>query len=70
MLSDLGSGALVRRELRRRGTPLDVLVDNAGTMPAERTLSPDGHELTFATHVLAPLALTTVLAGPLTRGAP
>ena len=49
---------------------LDVLVNNAGTMPAERTRSPDGHELTFATHVLAPLALTTVLEGPLTRGAP
>ena len=49
---------------------LDVLVNNAGTMPTARTRSPDGHELTFATHVLAPLALTTVLAGPLTRGAP
>jgi dehydrogenase/reductase SDR family member 12 len=51
-------------------TRLDVLVNNAGTMPAERTRSPDGHELTFATHVLAPLALMTVLVGPLTRGAP
>ena len=51
-------------------TRLDVLVNNAGTMPADRTRSPDGHELTFATHVLAPLALTTVLTGPLTRSAP
>jgi dehydrogenase/reductase SDR family member 12 len=51
-------------------TRLDVLVNNAGTMPAERTRSADGHELTFATHVLAPLALTAVLEGALTRAAP
>jgi dehydrogenase/reductase SDR family member 12 len=51
-------------------THLDVLVNNAGTMPTERRRSPDGHELTFATHVLAPLALTATLAGALTRGAP
>ena len=49
---------------------LSVLVNNAGVMPRERTMSPDGHELMFATHVLAPIALTTLLAGPLTRGAP
>jgi len=49
---------------------LDVLVNNAGVMPAERTTSVDGHELMFVTHVLAPLALTTRLLGPLTRGAP
>lgn len=49
---------------------LDVLVNNAGTMPGERTRSPDGHELMFATHVLAPLALTTLLRGALVRGAP
>ena len=41
---------------------LDVLVNNAGVMPADRTRSVDGHELMFATHVLAPLALTTLLA--------
>jgi dehydrogenase/reductase SDR family protein 12 len=39
-------------------------------MPDERTLSPDGHELMFATHVLAPLALTVLLAEQLGRGAP
>jgi dehydrogenase/reductase SDR family member 12 len=46
---------------------LDVLVNNAGVMPPERTRSADGHELMFATHVLAPLALTTLLAGRLRR---
>ncbi|HYB26452.1 MAG TPA: SDR family NAD(P)-dependent oxidoreductase [Solirubrobacteraceae bacterium] len=49
---------------------VDVLVNNAGVMPDERTASADGHELMFATHVLAPVALTAVLVGPLTRGAP
>jgi dehydrogenase/reductase SDR family member 12 len=50
-----------------REPPLDVLVNNAGVMPPERTRSVDGHELMFATHVLAPLALTTLLAGGLGR---
>ncbi|HUA07513.1 MAG TPA: SDR family NAD(P)-dependent oxidoreductase [Solirubrobacteraceae bacterium] len=46
---------------------LDVLVNNAGVMPSERTRSADGHELMFATHVLAPLALTTLLTDRLCR---
>jgi dehydrogenase/reductase SDR family protein 12 len=37
--------------------PLDVLVNNAGVMSAERALSPDGVELTFATNVLGPFVL-------------
>jgi NAD(P)-dependent dehydrogenase (short-subunit alcohol dehydrogenase family) len=49
---------------------LDVLVNNAGVMPDERTLSADGHELMFATHVLAPFALTQLLADLLRRSAP
>jgi dehydrogenase/reductase SDR family protein 12 len=36
---------------------LDVLVNNAGVMPGERTRTVDGVELTFATHVLAPWIL-------------
>jgi NAD(P)-dependent dehydrogenase (short-subunit alcohol dehydrogenase family) len=49
---------------------LDVVVNNAGVMPSQRTRSADGHELMFATHVLAPLALSTLLAGLLARSAP
>lgn len=41
---------------------LDVLVHNAGAMPAERTESPQGHELTMSLHVLAPVLLTDLLA--------
>jgi dehydrogenase/reductase SDR family protein 12 len=49
---------------------LDVLVNNAGTMPDERSRSPEGHELMFATHVLAPFALISWLAPLLERSAP
>ncbi|MGI8428910.1 MAG: SDR family NAD(P)-dependent oxidoreductase [Solirubrobacteraceae bacterium] len=49
---------------------LDVLVNNAGVMPDERSHSADGHELMFATHVLAPFALTARLRGLLGRSAP
>jgi NAD(P)-dependent dehydrogenase (short-subunit alcohol dehydrogenase family) len=42
---------------------LDVVVHNAGVMPQHRTRSPDGHELMFATHVLAPFALNAWLCG-------
>lgn len=49
---------------------LDVLVNNAGVMPDERTTSADGHELMFATHVLAPFALTQLLGDLLKRSAP
>lgn len=49
---------------------LDVLVNNAGVMPDERTESIDGVELTFATHVLAPWVLIDGLAALLARSAP
>jgi dehydrogenase/reductase SDR family member 12 len=49
---------------------LDVLVNNAGVMPGERSQSADGHELMFATHVLAPFALTSLLVDLLKRSAP
>ena len=47
---------------------LDVLVNNAGVMPGERTRTVDGVELTFATHVLAPWILMDELT-PLLRDA-
>jgi dehydrogenase/reductase SDR family protein 12 len=49
---------------------LDVIVNNAGVMPDERQHSADGHELMFATHVLAPFALTAWLRPLLERSAP
>lgn len=40
---------------------VDVLVHNAGVMPSQRVTTTDGHELTFATHVLGPLLMTDLL---------
>ncbi|GHH43414.1 putative short-chain dehydrogenase/reductase [Lentzea cavernae] len=56
-LSDLDSVRRFAAETDR----LDVLVHNAGVLPQERTVTADGHELTFATHVLGPLLLTDLL---------
>jgi NAD(P)-dependent dehydrogenase (short-subunit alcohol dehydrogenase family) len=66
-VSDLADVRRAADDLAGRVPRLDVLVHNAGAMPAERTLSPEGHELTVALHVLGPVAMTErlrpVLAG-------
>jgi NAD(P)-dependent dehydrogenase (short-subunit alcohol dehydrogenase family) len=48
--------------------PLDVLVNNAGVMPPQRTLTEDGVELAFATNVLGPWWLTRELSRHLPEG--
>ena len=55
-------------DVRRAGAALaalrpDVLIHNAGVLPPERILTAQGHELTFATHVLGPHLLTALTAG-------
>jgi dehydrogenase/reductase SDR family member 12 len=49
---------------------LDVLVNNAGVMPDHRTHTVDGHELMFATHVLATFTLIATLQPLLVESAP
>jgi NAD(P)-dependent dehydrogenase (short-subunit alcohol dehydrogenase family) len=49
---------------------LHALVNNAGVMPGERTHTPEGFELAFATNVLGPFLLTALLLPALGRGAP
>jgi len=53
-----------------RASRLDVLVNNAGAMTQTRELSADGIELTLATNVIGPFALTNRLIGLLQRSAP
>ena len=70
---DVSSLSGVRSFARRFAedeTRLDVLVNNAGVMPDRRERSADGHELMFATHVLGPFALTSLLRELLERAAP
>lgn len=49
---------------------IDVLIHNAGLLPLERQRTPQGHELAFATHVLAPFLLTELLTPALEQSAP
>jgi len=73
VLGDLGDLRSVRAavaDVTSRVDALNVLVNNAGVMAPERTLSKDGFELTFATNVLGPFLLTELLAGLLEAGAP
>jgi NAD(P)-dependent dehydrogenase (short-subunit alcohol dehydrogenase family) len=52
----------VRRFVRELDADeIDVLVHNAGALPAQRTESPQGHELTMAVHVLGPVLMTELL---------
>lgn len=69
-LADLSSLMSVRElceEVAAREKSLDVLVNNAGSLLASRSLTPEGHEVTFATMVLGPHLLTRRLA-PLLAG--
>jgi NAD(P)-dependent dehydrogenase (short-subunit alcohol dehydrogenase family) len=57
-------------ELRRRYPAIHVLVNNAGAFFAQREVTTEGVERTFALNVLAPLALTLDLAPALRAAAP
>ena len=72
-LCDVSSLASVREFAARfaaEHSELHALINNAGVMPAERTRTEEGFELTFATNVLGPFLLTNMLLGTLRRGAP
>jgi NAD(P)-dependent dehydrogenase (short-subunit alcohol dehydrogenase family) len=71
-VADLAAQRSVRAladEVLSRCERLDVLVNNAGAVFRERTLTADGIEATFALNHLAPFFLTTRLLGAL-RAAP
>jgi len=69
-VSDLTSVRTAAGELLERLDRLDVLVHNAGTMPPERSVTAEGHELSYATHVLGPVLLTELLRPLLAAAAP
>jgi dehydrogenase/reductase SDR family protein 12 len=69
-LSDLASLRAAAADVAGLVPSLDVLVHNAGALQAERTLSRDGIELTFATNVVGPFALTALLTEALRVVAP
>ncbi len=68
-LADLASVRAFADALLTDGTPVDVLVNNAGVMfPPKRILTADGFELQFGTNFLGPFALTNLLMPLLLRG--
>ncbi len=69
-LSDLRSVRRFGERFTAEEQRLDVLVNNAGVLTAERAVSPDGIELTFATNVVGPFLLTNLLIPRLEDGAP
>jgi NAD(P)-dependent dehydrogenase (short-subunit alcohol dehydrogenase family) len=64
-VSDLASVRAAAARLAAR--PIDVLVHNAGVLPARRTETRDHLEQTFATHVAGPFLLTRLLRACLER---
>lgn len=58
---DVSSLADVRAFAARWSEPVHVLVNNAGVLPAERELTEEGLELTWATNVAGPHLLTKLL---------
>jgi dehydrogenase/reductase SDR family protein 12 len=66
---DVSSLAAVRAYAEAFEGPLDVLVHNAGVMPAERDETEEGHERMLATHVLGPHLLTKLLRRHMPPGA-
>jgi NAD(P)-dependent dehydrogenase (short-subunit alcohol dehydrogenase family) len=64
LLADMSSQKSIRalaEEVRRRFLVIDVLINNAGGIFAERGLSVDGIERTFATNHLGPFLLTNLV---------
>jgi dehydrogenase/reductase SDR family member 12 len=60
-VSDLPALEAFAQRLMADVPALHGLVHNAGVLPPRRTVTADGHELTLATHVLGPHALTDLL---------
>ena len=58
------------KEIRSRCPRIDVLVNNAGTVYASRTLTGDGHEATFQVNHLAGFLFTEELKDVLVDSAP
>lgn len=68
-VGDLGDVRRCATELAATLDRLDVLIHNAGAMPATRTESAQGHELTMSLHLLGPVLMTELLAPVLTGDA-
>jgi len=69
-LADLSSVRAGAADLLGRCPRIDVLVNNAGLILSDRTLSADGYEATLAINHLGPFLLTDLLRPRLVESAP
>jgi len=69
-LADLSSVRAGAADLLERCPQIDVLLNNAGLILSERTLSADGYEATLAINHLGPFLLTELLRQRLVDSAP
>ena len=69
-LSELSQVRRAAREFKQRYTQLHILINNAGGMNAERKMTSEGLEATFATNYPAPFLLTHLLLDVLLASAP
>lgn len=60
-LSEIAECRRVATELAAVAPQLDVLINNAGALPTQRTLTAEGQELALAINLLAPYTLSTLL---------
>lgn len=73
LIADLASLAEVRRAAKQflaTGSPLHVLLNNAGVVQVARSETIDGFETTFAVNHLAPFLLTNLLLERIVASAP
>ncbi|MEV0616765.1 SDR family NAD(P)-dependent oxidoreductase [Nonomuraea sp. NPDC050404] len=73
LAADLSSARAVRdlaERLRTGHKRIDILINNFGGQYADRWVTEDGHEATFATNVLNPFLLSFELLDPLRAAAP
>ena len=73
MIADLSSWKAVRdlaSEFRKKHDRLHVLINNAGIIPAKRTITTEGLETQFAVNHLAPFLLTNLLLDVIKASAP
>lgn len=73
LVADLSSQTSIRQlaaDFKSRYQNLHVLLNNAGVIKKERTLTEDGLEMTFAVNHLAPFLLTHLLLDTLKNSAP
>lgn len=73
LLCDVSSQAQIRRlsqDVLNRYERLEILINNAGTVFARRTLTEDGVEATFAVNYLSAFLLTNLLLDRIVKSAP